>query len=263
MIEDCRLDLRGNPVWVRPLGAEQAVAQPIGASTQMYRRDGYQGAWQFRRLRLNLILYRIRAQIVRATSQSSRCQLLFVDGDHSYKACSRDVRLYGKWLDIAGTLTLHDATTELGCPRPIKVAGQLLRDPGWKFFLSYFGVPFMKENKTLKPDRRDTNLGLAASRNTVLQAGHAPFTLCVDADDFLRPEFLSATLDVIGRALELCRQRFFCQPRIRYFGENVQSIPRSATVDVIVANRIFQHILDDAEFGEARLSGCDGPLLLH
>jgi predicted O-methyltransferase YrrM len=109
------------------------------ASAPIYRRDGYQGAGQFRRLRLNLILYGVRAQIIRATSQeaikqfSSRCQLLFVDGDHSYEACTRDVDLYGKWLDIGGTLILHDATTELGWPGPIKVAEQLLKHSGWKF----------------------------------------------------------------------------------------------------------------------------------
>jgi glycosyltransferase involved in cell wall biosynthesis len=44
-----------------------------------------------------------------------------------------------------------------------------------------------------------TNRGFAASRNTGLQAGRAPFVLCVDADDFLDPEFLSATLDMIER----------------------------------------------------------------
>ena len=47
--------------------------------------------------------------------------------------------------------------------------------------------------------RHDTNLGLAASRNTGLQAGHGPFALCIDADDFLHPEFLSTTLDAIER----------------------------------------------------------------
>jgi glycosyltransferase involved in cell wall biosynthesis len=47
--------------------------------------------------------------------------------------------------------------------------------------------------------RHYTNLGLAASRNTGLQAGRAPFALCVDADDFLHPEFLSTTLDAIDR----------------------------------------------------------------
>ena len=47
--------------------------------------------------------------------------------------------------------------------------------------------------------RHDTNLGLAASRNTGLRAGHASFSVCVDADDFLHPEFLSATLDAIER----------------------------------------------------------------
>jgi Methyltransferase domain len=108
------------------------------ASAPIYRREGYEGARQFRRLRLNLILYGIRAQVIRATSQeaikqfSSGCQLLFVDGDHSYEACSRDVGLYGERLDRGGTLILHDAT-ELGRPGPIKVAGQLLNDSGWKF----------------------------------------------------------------------------------------------------------------------------------
>ena len=107
-------------------------------SASIYRREGYEGARQYRRLRLNLILYGIRAQIIRATSQeaidhlSSRCQLLFVDGDHSYEACSRDVSLYAKWLDIGGTLILHDAT-KMGWPGPIKVARQLLSDSGWEF----------------------------------------------------------------------------------------------------------------------------------
>src|SRR6516165_5383626 len=41
------------------------------ASAPIYRRDGYQGVGQFRRLRLNLILYGVRAQIIRATSQEA------------------------------------------------------------------------------------------------------------------------------------------------------------------------------------------------
>jgi glycosyltransferase involved in cell wall biosynthesis len=45
--------------------------------------------------------------------------------------------------------------------------------------------------------RHGTNRGLAASRNTGLQAGRAPFVLCIDADDFLDPEFLSVTLSKI------------------------------------------------------------------
>jgi glycosyltransferase involved in cell wall biosynthesis len=52
--------------------------------------------------------------------------------------------------------------------------------------------------------RHDTNLGLAASRNTGLQAGHAPFSVCIDADDFLHPKFLSATLDAIERQSPDC-----------------------------------------------------------
>jgi len=108
-------------------------------SAPIYQRDGYQGSRQFRRLRFNLILYGVRAQIIRATSQeaikdfSRRCQLLFVDGDHSYEACSRDVDLYGNWLDKGGTLILHDATPGLGWPGPIKVAQQLVEDSAWKF----------------------------------------------------------------------------------------------------------------------------------
>src|SRR5207249_74344 len=47
--------------------------------------------------------------------------------------------------------------------------------------------------------RHDTNRGLAASRNTGLQAGCGPFVLCIDADDFLDPGFLAATLDAIER----------------------------------------------------------------
>ncbi|MBO0738408.1 MAG: glycosyltransferase [Alphaproteobacteria bacterium] len=45
--------------------------------------------------------------------------------------------------------------------------------------------------------RHDTNKGLAAGRNSGLRAGRAPLVLCVDADDFLDPEFLSATLSRI------------------------------------------------------------------
>jgi predicted O-methyltransferase YrrM len=109
------------------------------ASASMYTRDGYQGRWQFRTLKFNLVLYAVRAEIIRATSHeaikqfSSRCQLLFVDGDHSYEACLQDVALYGKWLDTGGILILHDARPALGWPGPIKVAEQLLEDSAWKF----------------------------------------------------------------------------------------------------------------------------------
>jgi glycosyltransferase involved in cell wall biosynthesis len=54
--------------------------------------------------------------------------------------------------------------------------------------------------------------------------------------------------DVSERALDLCRQRFFCQQQIRYFQGKVQSIPVSAAPDLIVANRVLQHILEDGEF---------------
>jgi SAM-dependent methyltransferase len=54
--------------------------------------------------------------------------------------------------------------------------------------------------------------------------------------------------DVSERALDLCRQRFFCQKHIRYFHGNVKSMPMSTVPDLIVANRVLQHILDDDEF---------------
>jgi glycosyltransferase involved in cell wall biosynthesis len=56
--------------------------------------------------------------------------------------------------------------------------------------------------------------------------------------------------DISERALDLCRQRFFCQKHIRYFHGNVQSIPISAAPDLIVSDRVLQHILDDDEFKE-------------
>ena len=54
-------------------------------------------------------------------------------------------------------------------------------------------------NSRIRSIRLDTNRGLAASRNTGLQAGRAPLVLCIDADDFLHPEFLSTTVDTIER----------------------------------------------------------------
>jgi glycosyltransferase involved in cell wall biosynthesis/SAM-dependent methyltransferase len=56
--------------------------------------------------------------------------------------------------------------------------------------------------------------------------------------------------DVSERALDLCRQRFFCQKHIRYIYGSVQSVPISAAPDVIVANRVLQHILEDDQFKE-------------
>jgi glycosyltransferase involved in cell wall biosynthesis len=56
--------------------------------------------------------------------------------------------------------------------------------------------------------------------------------------------------DVSGQALEICRRRFFCQRQIQYFEGDIQSIPTSAAPDVIVANRVLQHILHDAELRE-------------
>jgi SAM-dependent methyltransferase len=56
--------------------------------------------------------------------------------------------------------------------------------------------------------------------------------------------------DVSEQALDLCRQRFFCQKRIRYIHGNVQSIPILAAPDLIIANRVLQHILEDGVFKE-------------
>jgi SAM-dependent methyltransferase len=53
--------------------------------------------------------------------------------------------------------------------------------------------------------------------------------------------------DVSERALDLCRQRFFCQKHIRYYHGTVQSMQISVQPDLIVANRVLQHILDDRE----------------
>jgi glycosyltransferase involved in cell wall biosynthesis len=52
--------------------------------------------------------------------------------------------------------------------------------------------------------RHNRNLGPAAAKDTALQAGDAPFVVYVDADDFLHPEFLSATLEAIQREGKDC-----------------------------------------------------------
>jgi hypothetical protein len=54
--------------------------------------------------------------------------------------------------------------------------------------------------------------------------------------------------DVSVRALDLCRQRFFCQEHIRYFHGNVQNVPISAAPDLVVASRVLQYILKNDEF---------------
>jgi SAM-dependent methyltransferase len=54
--------------------------------------------------------------------------------------------------------------------------------------------------------------------------------------------------DISERSLDLCRQRFFCQEHIRYFYGDVQIIPTTESPDLIVANRVLQHILDDKKF---------------
>jgi glycosyltransferase involved in cell wall biosynthesis len=47
--------------------------------------------------------------------------------------------------------------------------------------------------------RHQENRGLAASRNTAIRAGTGPAVLCLDADDFLHPDFLSATLEAMEK----------------------------------------------------------------
>jgi Methyltransferase domain len=54
--------------------------------------------------------------------------------------------------------------------------------------------------------------------------------------------------DLSERALDICRERFFCQTQIRYIHGNVQSIPMSTEPDLVVTNRVLQHIVDDEEF---------------
>ena len=45
--------------------------------------------------------------------------------------------------------------------------------------------------------RHEANRGLSAARNTAIGASSAPFVLPLDADDFLDPEFLRATVEVL------------------------------------------------------------------
>jgi glycosyltransferase involved in cell wall biosynthesis len=52
--------------------------------------------------------------------------------------------------------------------------------------------------------RHQENRGLAASRNTAIREGNAPAVLCLDADDFLHPEFLCGTLDAVERGSADC-----------------------------------------------------------
>jgi glycosyltransferase involved in cell wall biosynthesis len=52
--------------------------------------------------------------------------------------------------------------------------------------------------------RHQENRGLAASRNTAIRAGNGPAVLCLDADDFLHPEFLCATLNALERGSADC-----------------------------------------------------------
>ena len=54
--------------------------------------------------------------------------------------------------------------------------------------------------------------------------------------------------DLSGQALDFCRQRFFCQQNIQYCHGDIQKIPTSAAIDLIVVNRVLQHIVDEAEF---------------
>jgi predicted O-methyltransferase YrrM len=102
-----------------------------------YQRLGLRGAAQYWRLWLNLALYGARARIIKATSQSAlkkvhtKFNLLFIDGDHSYEACARDVHSYAPYLQSGGTLILHDAT-EVGWPGPIRLARELRDSDAWE-----------------------------------------------------------------------------------------------------------------------------------
>jgi glycosyltransferase involved in cell wall biosynthesis len=50
------------------------------------------------------------------------------------------------------------------------------------------------EDKRIQYVRHRENRGLAAARNTAIHSGSTSTILCLDADDFLHPEFLCATL---------------------------------------------------------------------
>jgi predicted O-methyltransferase YrrM len=106
-------------------------------SLACYQRLGFRGAAQYCMLWLNLTLYGARARIIKATSQSAlkklhtKFNLLFIDGDHSYEACARDVQSYSPYLQLGGTLILHDAI-EGGWPGPIKLARELSDSDNWR-----------------------------------------------------------------------------------------------------------------------------------
>jgi glycosyltransferase involved in cell wall biosynthesis len=55
------------------------------------------------------------------------------------------------------------------------------------------------KDSRIRSIRHDTNRGAGPSRNTAMRAGRAPFAVYIDADDFVHPEFLAASLDAIER----------------------------------------------------------------
>jgi SAM-dependent methyltransferase len=57
--------------------------------------------------------------------------------------------------------------------------------------------------------------------------------------------------DISGRALDICRQRFFCQQHIRYFVGPILSLPESESFDLIVSRGVLMAITDDNEVTES------------
>jgi ubiquinone/menaquinone biosynthesis C-methylase UbiE len=57
--------------------------------------------------------------------------------------------------------------------------------------------------------------------------------------------------DISSRALDICRQRFFCQQHIRYFAGPILSLPESESFDLIVSRGVLMAITDDNEVAES------------
>jgi hypothetical protein len=122
-----------------------------------YRLGSFRQLSQYRQLRLNLLVYGVSHRIIRATSRTAAesfqtgCQLLFVDGDHSYEGCRFDTDRFSRHLADGGILILHDAT-EIGWPGPRQLATELKHDPAWRWVESSGNCVVFRKAPAVTPD---------------------------------------------------------------------------------------------------------------
>jgi predicted O-methyltransferase YrrM len=122
----------GSAIWIARAMEENNFGHLTCIDAFVDRHGGAQGFlphfhYNIKEMGLDHRITLIHALSTDAVSQASQeCELLFIDGDHSYDGCLADIQNYVPRVRSGGALMIHDSLSESGVTRAIKDSENVL-----------------------------------------------------------------------------------------------------------------------------------------